>query len=266
MKIVVAGYGPVGEAVYTALRSHQGLEVYIDDPYKGYRLNVNDFVTPVDGVVVCVATPMSEDGSCDTSNVEDVFTKYDTPDTKFLIKSAVDPVVLRDCANFGFDGSFTYSPEFLASSNMNRSPTDEFLQQEFAIFGGDDCRWWHEIFKVVLPRLSEVKYGTLEQASFAKYVENCFLATKVTFFNEIYKIYESIGFEGYDQMIDLLCLDPRIGRSHTQVPNPDNRFGYGGHCFPKDMAALRSLSRYTPLLDAVVDTNEEHRTNGKEEG
>ena len=194
------------------------------------------------------------------------FTKYDTPDTKFLIKSAVDPVVLRDCANFGFDGSFTYSPEFLASSNMNRSPTDEFLQQEFAIFGGDDCRWWHEIFKVVLPRLSEVKYGTLEQASFAKYVENCFLATKVTFFNEIYKIYESIGFEGYDQMIDLLCLDPRIGRSHTQVPVLIIGSGMVDTASRKTWQALRSLSRHTPLLDAVVDTNEEHRTNGKEEG
>jgi UDPglucose 6-dehydrogenase len=57
----------------------------------------------------------------------------------------------------------------------------------------------------------------------------------------------------------LITLDPRIGRSHTQVPGPDGKFGYGGHCLPKDMAALRNLSNNTPLLDTVVDINEENR-------
>ena len=101
--------------------------------------------------------------------------------------------------------------------------------------------------------------STLQQAAFAKYVENTFLATKVTFFNEMYQIYNEIGFEGFDQMVDAISIDPRIGRSHTQVPGPDGKFGYGGHCLPKDMAALRFITKNSPFLDAVTDTNNEIR-------
>lgn len=256
MKIIVAGYGPVGQAVHTALTSHGGIDLYIDDPAKGYNYYRDEQIDPPDAVVVCVATPPNDDGSCNIDNVCDVFEKYGA--VKYLIKSAVDPVFLRMQQQLsGY--RITYSPEFLASSNVNRDPTKEFLEQTFAIYGGSDCRWWDEIFRVVLPRLETVKYGTLEQASFMKYVENCFLATKVTFFNEMYFIYNRLGFEGFDQMIDLLCTDPRIGKSHTQVPGPDGKFGYGGHCFPKDMSALRSLSNDTPLLDVVTDINSELR-------
>jgi UDP-glucose 6-dehydrogenase len=60
-------------------------------------------------------------------------------------------------------------------------------------------------------------------------------------------------------MVDAITVDPRIGRSHTQVPGPDGKFGYGGHCLPKDMAALRFLSKKTPLLDSIVDINEKFR-------
>ena len=256
MKIVVAGYGPVGQAVHTALNSHDALDVYIDDPLKGFNFDPNPNLTPIEAVVVCVATPMNDDGSCNIDNICDVFEKYGA--VKYLIKSAVDPVFLKMQQQLsGY--RVTYSPEFLASSNINRDPTKEFLEQTFAIYGGSDCRWWDELFRPLLPKLHQVKYGTLEQASFLKYVENSFLATKVTFFNEMYSIYNSLGFEGFDHMIDLLCCDPRIGKSHTQVPGSDGKFGYGGHCFPKDIAALRSLTKDTPLLDAVVDINEENR-------
>ena len=280
MKLVIAGYGPVGQAVHYALEHHPALQspyigsqnvekmkkrdhaVWVDDPhvlkYDGrtyHNVDPKD-VGEIDGVIVCVATPMRKDGTCNTDHVEEVFNKYG--DTRYLIKSAVDPVWLTRYAN-AYKGSYTYSPEFLGGSNMNRNPTDEFMEQEFAIYGGDDCRWWDELFRSVLPNLKNVKYGTLEQAAFAKYVENCFLATKVTFFNEVYKIYHEIGFDGFDQMVDMITLDPRIGRSHTQVPGPDGKFGYGGHCLPKDMAALRNLSNNTPLLDAVVDVNDEIR-------
>jgi len=256
MKIVIAGYGPVGEAVHYALEQRSGLDVFIDDPAKGYNCYRDEHIDPPDGVIVCVATPMREDGTCNTDHVEEVFNKYGN--TKYLIKSAVNPIWLHWEAGVRH-ASFTYCPEFLRGSHAHANPTDEFMNQEFAIFGGDDCRYWDELFRSVLPKLKNVKYGTLEQASFAKYVENCFLATKVTFFNEMYKIYHEIGFDGFDQMVDMITLDPRIGRSHTQVPGPDGKFGYGGHCFPKDMAALRNFSKQTPLLDAVVDINEENR-------
>ena len=263
MKIVIAGYGAVGAAIHNAFMVPHWMdqvEVFIDDPAKGQHYYRDEQIDPPDGVIVCVATPMREDGTCNTDHVEEVFNKYG--DTKYLIKSAVDPVWL-DWETGVREGSYTCSPEFLGGSNMNRNANEEFKQQTFAIYGGHDCRFWDELFRPYLPRLSNVKYCSLQQAAFGKYVENCFLATKVTFFNEMYKIYNDIGFEGFDQMVEAITLDSRIGRSHTQVPGPDGKFGFGGHCFPKDIAALRSLSDHTPLLDVVSDTNEEIRNESK---
>jgi UDPglucose 6-dehydrogenase len=256
MKIVIAGYGAVGQAIEYALQAYDPdkMDIYIDDPAKGYNFkNVGD---PVDGVIVCVATPAHESGMCNTDYVEQVLTKYGN--AKYLIKSAVDPVWL-DWETGVREGSYTYSPEFLGGSNIHRDPCEEFLNQTFAIYGGDNCRFWDEFFRPVLPKLENVKYCTLQQAAFSKYVENCFLATKVVFFNEMYRIFDDIGFDGFDQMVDAVTLDPRIGRSHTQVPGPDGEFGYGGHCFPKDVAALRYIAKDSPLLDVVSDLNEEIR-------
>lgn len=263
MKIVIAGYGFVGQAVEKALNRHPSVRTFIDDPAKGFDAKEyalkNAMESNWDGVVVCVATPQDEDGSCYTKNVQDVFEKYGV--TKYLIKSAVDPKFLSDWVNT-YDGSYTYSPEFLRGSNVNADPTQEFLSQKFTIYGGDDCRWWDEIFRTVLP-VEQVRYLTIQQASFAKYIENTFFATKVTFFNEMEWLYSNIFGEGFDAMVEAITLDPRIGRSHTQVPGPDGKYGFGGHCLPKDLSALRHLGKTsgyrTPLLDTVSDLNTETR-------
>ncbi len=84
----------------------------------------------------------------------------------------------------------------------------------------------------------------------------------------MYKIYSEMskfhdGFKDFDVMVEAISNDPRVGISHTQVPGPDGKFGYGGHCFPKDIAALRNVAHRncaeTPLLDAVIETNERYR-------
>lgn len=253
MKIVIAGYGPVGQAVANVLNEHSGVDIAIDDPYKGYEYPADD---TVDGVVVCVATPMGENGDSDTSNVADVFEKYGN--TKYLIKSAVIPTFLED---YG-DLDITVSPEFLASSNANRNPTEEFRFQKFAIYGGGSMRFWHEMFKPVLPCLEEVKFCSRDQAAFGKYVENTFLAMKVTFWNQMYKIYNDLGYEDFDAMVDAITIDPRIGTSHSQVPGPDGKFGYGGHCLPKDTNALLNIScrtTDTDFLESMIRANRKFR-------
>ena len=251
MRIVVAGMGAVGNAVYASLDKHPNINVVCDDPAMGkHNEDLN-----VDGVVVCVATPQAEDGSCYTQNIEDVFEKYG--DTKYLIKSTINPMFVASR-----DEQITVSPEFLRGT-IGADPTKEFLEQEFSIFGGEDARFWHEIFKPVLPNLKVVRYTTAEQAAFAKYVLNTFLATKVGFFNEMYKIYEGLGYTGFDAMVESICNDPRVGHSHTQVPGPDGQFGFGGHCFPKDISALTNIANSvgvnTPVLNNIVIANAEDR-------
>ncbi len=257
-RIVVAGYGPVGEAIETALKNHPHLEVLVDDPYKNHPLHLGvDSTIPVSGVVICVATPESDTGMCETKHVQEVFDKYGR-DQRYLIKSAVDPLWVSSHAPH----RTTVSPEFLRGTT-GANPTQDFINQEFAIYGGGEQRWWHELFKPVLPKLKTIRFVSLEQAAFAKYVENTFLATKVTFFNEMYRLYEEMEFEGFDIMVEAISIDPRVGISHTQVPGPDGKFGYGGHCFPKDIAALRNAATRcgatTPVLDAVSEANEKYR-------
>ena len=76
-----------------------------------------------------------------------------------------------------------------------------------------------------------------------KYAINSFLATKVTFFNELYDVYQSQGGKNYEQLIRMISTDKRIGKTHMNVPGHNGERGYGGSCFPKDTAALAHYAR-----------------------
>jgi UDPglucose 6-dehydrogenase len=82
-----------------------------------------------------------------------------------------------------------------------------------------------------------------------KYFINTFLATKVSFANEIKQICESVGVN-YDNVVKLALYDERIGKSHLSVPGPDSYRGFGGKCFPKDLNALI----YFSILNNVEST------------
>ena len=97
-----------------------------------------------------------------------------------------------------------------------------------------------------------------------KYFTNSFLATKVSFANEIYEICSKLNLD-YDKVIEYSLYDKRIGNSHLNVPGPDGDFGFGGHCFPKDLSALIKLSEdlgtTNNVLKSVINTNNKIRVN-----
>ena len=97
-----------------------------------------------------------------------------------------------------------------------------------------------------------------------KYLTNSFLATKVSFANEIYQVCEKLNID-YDKVVEYATLDDRLGKSHWNVPGPDGDFGFGGHCLPKDLSALiylaMNLDTETNVLNAVEETNDVVRTN-----
>ena len=97
-----------------------------------------------------------------------------------------------------------------------------------------------------------------------KYVTNTFLATKVSFANEMYQICGGLNID-YDKVIEYATYDERLGKSHWSVPGPDGDFGYGGHCFPKDVRALISvaygLGISPEMLISTDITNDEVRNN-----
>ena len=93
-----------------------------------------------------------------------------------------------------------------------------------------------------------------------KYSENAFLATKVTFFNELYKMYKSQGCEAsYEEFAEMVGLDERIGQSHTQVPGQDGKFGWDSHCFNKDLYELEKFGG-SSLIKFIRELNAEHRS------
>ena len=97
-----------------------------------------------------------------------------------------------------------------------------------------------------------------------KYFTNCFLATKVTFANQMYEICTASNID-YDKVCEYALYDNRIGKSHLAVPGPDGDRGFGGHCFPKDLAAMISFGQANGkncnLLLAIDLANESYRSN-----
>lgn len=245
MKFVVIGYGFVGKAVYSVLSKKY--EVYTIDP-KVSNSKVED--TDADGFIICVPTPESDNKRCDDSLVTlyiEEIEKYQ-PDAHILIKSTTSVETLMQINN----PKVTFSPEFLRGTT-GADPTAEFANTDFMIFGGQDGRWWYEVFSQCM-NLNNVRFIDLASAGFLKYTENAFLATKVIFFNELKTLYDNTIGCNYDAMIEALALDKRIGLSHTQVPGPDGQYGFGGHCLPKDTAEFVEWAKQEDNRLYVLET------------
>jgi len=235
MKLGIIGKGFVGSAVANGF--DKDCKQTIVDPK--YTDNTLEDVLDCKLVFVCVPTPVSEDGSCDTTIVKDVLIELSMRDYKgvVVVKSTIIPDYLHEFKK-EFDLKIVYNPEFLTESNAN----EDFKNPPFQVFGGKwrDC----EVVEKAYLRHSSVRIVPtfkvdLTTASLLKYTINSWLATKVTFFNELKQLHElGSSMVSWEQFTDMLSRDERIGNSHMQVPGPDGEPGFGGHCLPKDTEAL----------------------------
>jgi len=243
----IIGMGFVGGAVYNAMKDAYYLNVI--DPHKGDE-DIPSKYNNVDGFIICVPTPEGKYGCCDdhlvTDYIERIRLQSDKP---ILIKSTTDIDTLRDIR----DENVTFSPEFLVAANAN----EDFANQDFAIFGGDNGRFWYNVLNSVC-NIKQVRFTDIVTAGFVKYTINSFLATKVVFFNELHNLFTQYTDIPFDQLTELVSLDDRIGDSHMQVPGPDGEFGFGGACFPKD---TKAFSRFAldvsklELLESAIEIN-----------
>jgi|TARA_A100001011_G_scaffold157635_1_gene166100 UDPglucose 6-dehydrogenase len=235
MKLGIIGKGFVGSAVANGF--DKDCEQIIVDPK--YTDNTIEDVLECKITFLCVPTPVSEDGSCDVSIAKDVLTELDRHQYKgvVVIKSTIIPDYLHKFKKT-YDLKMVYNPEFLTEANAD----EDFKNPPFQVFGGKwkDC----EVVEKAYLRHSSVKIVPtfkvdLTTASLLKYTINSWLATKVTFFNEL-KILHELGTSmvSWEQFTDMLSRDERVGKTHLQVPGPDGKYGFGGHCFPKDTEAL----------------------------
>jgi UDPglucose 6-dehydrogenase len=256
MKILIAGYGFVGKAVFNALKSKH--EVVIIDPQ--YNDNkVNDHID-ADGIVICVPTPTTENGICDVTNVASVLDLVPLY-MPVMIKSTVTPPNVEGFKEVYEHHSIVYSPEFLRAKTAN----DDFINQKYLILGGEDPDgFWNEVFSSALPNCRLFFNCTEEEACLIKYTANSFLALKTSFFNQIFDICEKTGLD-YSTVRHIISHDTRIGNDHTLVPGPDGQRGWGGHCFPKDTQAFvrwtNTIGSPATLVESAIDYNNKVRKN-----
>ena len=259
MKIGIIGYGYVGKAVAAAYHPD---EVMINDPAHP-SASIADITAQCEAVFVCVPTPQGDDGVCDTSILNTVLFNLGNYTGVVICKSTATPAAYAEIERRFANLKLAHVPEFLTAANAER----DYLNPVKIVIG---CapKLRDEVLRAVYTErinflLPNVEYCSLAEAAMFKYVANTQLAMKVVINNEYYAVCRALGID-WDSVAKIAQTDPRLGNTHWAVPGPDGQRGFGGACFPKDTAALLSLSRFlgveATVLAAAVARNQQLRS------
>ena len=264
--IGIIGQGFVGNAIYQKFKNYFGVLTYDLDESKSNSTK-EDLLFKCNTIFLCLPTPMNTDGSCHTDilkkeldNLDLLTDNWETRKT-VVIKSTVSPGTTSKWNSSYESLDIVFNPEFLTEANA----VEDFNNQNRIILGGPRpaTTELRRMYSKVFPKAHIIKTDSTH-AEMVKYLTNSFLATKVSFANEIYQICDKLNID-YDKVVEYATLDDRLGKSHWNVPGPDGDFGFGGHCFPKDLNALLKLSwdldTINHVLDAALETNSEVRKN-----
>lgn len=217
--------------------------------------------------VICVPTPTSESGKCDTSIVEDTvreLSRLCEKDTVVLIKSTVSPGTCRNIANVYMRNKFNimYCPEFLREKTFK----EDMYNADFVLLGKEvnyNTLEVENLFKNIYKHKKvDIIVKGYEECELLKYTINVFLSVKVWFFNEIYTLCDKFGVN-YSSMRQLFTLEPRLGESHLDVPGHDGKMGFGGKCLPKETRGMSFLQESvgidSTILRSILKRNGELR-------
>ena len=240
MNIGLIGNGFVGSAVYENLKNDYDFVIYDRKPDKSNCDSIEQVVSRAKVIFVALPTPMFPSGQCDLSIIieamQEIYEHYDN--NIVILKSTVPPGTCEKIRTSYPKMRIVFSPEFLTEANH----IEDFKNCNRMIFGGQpgDTAECVRLLQAVFP---DKYYFTTEwkTAEMVKYFINTFLATKVSFANEIKQICDAVTVD-YDNVVKLALYDKRIGGSHLKVPGPDSYHGFGGKCFPKDLNALMYIS------------------------
>ena len=260
MKIGIIGFGYVGRAIGWA---YKDTDLVIRDPKLENSAGLDKFIDR-DAIFICVPSPSLEDGHCDTTILEEVlkellFVSIQNPKCVFISKTTAPSSTYKKLQQEY--PNLVHSPEFLTQADS----ISDYANAKYCVLGGD-YDWAVKARKVLQfrRRLVQDKHiiVNIETAALYKYMMNSYLATKVTFMNEFKKLADAEGVELKD-LNHLALHDDRIGATHMEVPGPDGQYGWGGACFPKDVAAIMEealdLGVELELLGRVEEINKKHR-------
>jgi UDPglucose 6-dehydrogenase len=226
------------------------------------RLHFEDDLSPILEqarlLFVCVDTPPTYSGDADLSRVNAVVDELPASSEHALVMKSTVPVgtgaaIERRFGQLGKTAlAYVSNPEFLKEG----SAVNDFLHPDRIVIGSepDSAQAADEVAKLYEPLRCSIVRTDVASAEMIKLASNAFLATKISFINEIANVCEEVGAD-VGEVADGMGLDPRIGRNFLNAG-----IGYGGSCFPKDVSALKQLAGnsgyHFQLLNAVIEVNE----------
>jgi UDPglucose 6-dehydrogenase len=207
---------------------------------------------------VCVDTPPTYSGDADLSRVEAVIEELPASTEHAIVMKSTVPVgtganVARRLSELG-KGELGYAsnPEFLKEG----SAVADFMKPDRVVVGSDPRAPWaaDAVAQLYEPLGCPIVRTDVASAEMIKLASNAFLATKISFINEIANVCEEVGAD-VSEVAAGMGLDPRIGSSFLNAG-----VGFGGSCFPKDVSALKQLAGnsgyHFQLLTSVIEVNE----------
>jgi UDPglucose 6-dehydrogenase len=204
-------------------------------------------------IFVCVDTPPTHSGDADLSRVRAVVEELRTDGNHVLVMKSTVPAGTGEAIGRDLSGvAYVSCPEFLKEG----SAVKDFMHPDRVVIGADPGgeEASDAVARLYEPLGGEIVRTDVASAEMIKLASNAFLATKISFINEIANVCEEVGAD-VAEVARGMGLDKRIGASFLQAG-----IGYGGSCFPKDVSALKMLAGNTgyhfQLLNAVIEVNE----------
>lgn len=265
-------------------------ELYLPEllqKHRGQRLTYSDSIQNAvqtsSAIFIAVGTPPLENGEADLSYVEGVAREIGLSlnGYKVIVEKSTVPVytsewirrvITLSCASNGqFD--VVSNPEFLREGTA----VSDFLYPDRIVIGADDDRARDVLTEIYAPLTRGTYYenpdripepagsstcarlilASAKSAELIKHASNAFLAMKISFINAVSSVCEAVGAD-IEQVRSGMGSDSRIGSAFLKAG-----IGYGGSCFPKDVAAFRSVAQQSgcsfPILDDIIDINNEQR-------
>jgi UDPglucose 6-dehydrogenase len=274
-RIAIIGSGFVGRQVGRGLAS-LGHEVIFYDPVEknlpGFTRDINRAIQKSQVSFVCVPTP-TIDSNIDLQYIKEAAKNVGTALASqqgyhvVVIKSTVVPTTTDEIVIPALEkysgkkpGEFgvCVNPEFLTEIESSWTEDErykrDFLAEDRIVIGEYDKRSGDVLEELYKPLKKPVFRVDLRTAEMIKYASNCMLATRISYWNEIFLICSKLGVNS-QEVADIVSMDPRIGR-YGAVHGK----AFGGKCLPKDLKAFISLAKkHHParLLQAADDVNEE---------
>jgi len=254
MKIGVIGNGFVGSAITEGFKLHcEELCVYDSAPEKA--THTLEETAASDLIFISVPTPMRDLQSrqADLSILHSVFSELNTLECKavLIIKSTVPVGTTAEIQRKYTNLKICHSPEFLTA----RKAKIDFITPSRNIVGYTNnkaaAELLRDLYEKRFPGTSCLVMSSSE-SEMVKYIANCFFATKVSFFNEMYLLAQKLDLN-WQSLLEGVLSDGRIGVSHYDVPGHDGDFGFGGTCFPKDINALINLMKDNGIDPHVLE-------------